>query len=307
MFRYDGTVDHPAGRELLLLALLGAFTGVLAGGCAVIFRYMIAFFHNLAFRGTVSLHYDALAHADPSPWGVGIILIPLAGALLVAFLVRNFAPGARSHGVPQIMYSIYYREAKIHPVLALIKSLSASISIGTGASIGREGPIIQITASVGSAIGGWLRFPGRVRTVLLAAAAAGGVAGSFDSPLGGVLFTIELFLPAVSAAALLPVSIAAVVATLISRSVFGTRPSLPVPIPELLSDPLISSLPSLVVLGLVVGVISTLFIVALCKTSKWFDSLSGNYYIRHAFGMVLVGAEIWFFLKLTSAAEASSS
>ena len=154
MFRYDGTVDHPAGRELLLLALLGAFTGVLAGGCAVIFRYMIAFFHNLAFRGTVSLHYDALAHADPSPWGVGIILIPLAGALLVAFLVRNFAPGARSHGVPQIMYSIYYREAKIHPVLALIKSLSASISIGTGASIGREGPIIQITASVGSAIGG---------------------------------------------------------------------------------------------------------------------------------------------------------
>ena len=299
MFRYDGTVDHPAGRELLLLALLGAFTGVLAGGCAVIFRYMIAFFHNLAFRGTVSLHYDALAHADPSPWGVGIILIPLAGALLVAFLVRNFAPGARSHGVPQIMYSIYYREAKIHPVLALIKSLSASISIGTGASIGREGPIIQITASVGSAIGGWLRFPGRVRTVLLAAAAAGGVAGSFDSPLGGVLFTIELFLPAVSAAALLPVSIAAVVATLISRSVFGTRPSLPVPIPELLSDPLISSLPSLVVLGLVVGVISTLFIVALCKTSKWFDSLSGNYYIRHAFGMVLVGAGIWFFLKLT--------
>ena len=141
-------------RELLLLALLGAFTGVLAGGCAVIFRYMIAFFHNLAFRGTVSLHYDALAHADPSPWGIGIILIPLAGALLVAFLVRNFAPGARSHGVPQIMYSIYYREAKIHPVLALIKSLSASISIGTGASIGREGPIIQITASVGSAIGG---------------------------------------------------------------------------------------------------------------------------------------------------------
>ena len=114
-----------------------------------------------------------------------------------------------------------------------------------------------------------------------------------------MLFTIELFLPAVSAAALLPVSIAAVVATLISRSVFGTRPSLPVPMPELLSDPLISSLPSLVVLGLVVGVISTLFIVALCKTSKWFDSLSGNYYIRHAFGMVLVGAEIWFFLKLT--------
>ena len=189
---YKGSVDHPKWYELCWLTGIAILIGILSGLCAILLRLMIAFFHNLFFAGKISLDYKSIEHTAASPWGEWVILIPVLGALLVAFIVRNFAPSAHVHGVPEIMNAIYYKEAKLNPWSALSKCLTSAISIGSGGSIGREGPIVQITATIGSAVAGYLQLPGRVRTVLLAAAAAGGIAGSFNSPIGGGIYSQKL-------------------------------------------------------------------------------------------------------------------
>jgi Voltage gated chloride channel len=104
-----------------------------------------------------------------SPWGFLVILVPVVGGLIVTLLVTKFAPEARGHGVPEVMDAIYYSEGRIRPVVAAVKSLASSISIGTGAAVGREGPIIQIGASLGSTIGQIISLAAWQRITLVAA------------------------------------------------------------------------------------------------------------------------------------------
>jgi chloride channel protein, CIC family len=138
---------------LFRLSLIAIFVGVVTGFGAIGFRGLIGFIHNLLFLGRISFLYDANAYTPASPWGIFVILVPVVGALIVTFLVTKFAPEARGHGVPEVMDAVYYAEGRIRPMVAAIKSLASSISIGSGAAVGREGPIIQIGASLGSTIG----------------------------------------------------------------------------------------------------------------------------------------------------------
>ena len=132
------------------LAALAVLLGIVAGLGAFVFRALISFFHNLLFLGRLSLVYDSNQHTPPSPLGWGVALVPPVGALAVVFLVRNFAPEAKGHGVPEVMDAIYYKKGVIRPVVAAVKSLASAISIGSGGSVGREGPIIQIGAAFAS-------------------------------------------------------------------------------------------------------------------------------------------------------------
>ena len=95
----------------------------------------------------------------PSRWGPFIILAPVIGAVIVTFLVANFAPEAKGHGVPEVMDAIYYKEGKIRPIVALVKSLASAVAIGSGSSVGREGPIIQIGSALGSTLGQIISMP----------------------------------------------------------------------------------------------------------------------------------------------------
>ena len=133
--------------------------GVVGALGAVVFRGLIALFHNLLFLGQWSFLYDANVHTPPSPWGPFVILVPVLGAAGVAFLVSNFAPEAKGHGVPEVMDAIYYNKGVVRPIVALIKSLASALSIGSGGSVGREGPIVQIGSSFGSTLGQLLRVP----------------------------------------------------------------------------------------------------------------------------------------------------
>ena len=108
---------------------------------------------------------------------------------------RPFAPEAKGHGVPEVMDAIYYREGIIRPIVAVVKSLASAISIGTGAAVGREGPIIQIGASLGSSLGQLISLAPWQRITLVAAGAGAGIAATFNTPIGGVMFAIELMLP----------------------------------------------------------------------------------------------------------------
>ncbi|MCA9549454.1 MAG: chloride channel protein [Myxococcales bacterium] len=266
-------------------------TGVVAGVGAALFRSLIAFFHNLLFLGRLDPHYDALAHTDASPWGAGIIAVPVIGAVAVAFLVKTFAPEAKGHGVPEVMHAIYYERGVIRPQVALIKSLASSISIGSGGAIGREGPIIQIGAAFGSMVGRVVRVPEWEQLALIACGAAGGIAATFNTPIGGLLFAVELMLVEVSARTLVPVMIATGTATFLGRLFFGNAPSFTIPPLDLaeVSMAPASTWVAYVVLGLSMGVIATLFTRSIYAFEDLFDRIPGNYYTRHVLGMALVG------------------
>ena len=173
------------------LSLVSVAIGIVAGLGAVVFRALIAFFHNLLFLGKVSGLYDANAHTTPSPWGPFVILVPAIGAAGVVFLVKNFAPEAKGHGVPEVMDAIYYHKGIIRPVVAVVKSLASALSIGSGGSVGREGPIIQI--------GSVVRIDNRSAADDCPDLAANyldrrgrrwGIAATFNTPIGGVLFAV---------------------------------------------------------------------------------------------------------------------
>jgi chloride channel protein, CIC family len=282
--------------------LLSVSVGLVAGVGAVVFRGLIAVIHNLMFLGSLSFSYDANTHTPLGPWGAAVILVPVAGALIVAFLVNNFGPEAKGHGVPEVMDAIYYRKGVIRPVVALVKALASALSIGSGGSVGREGPIIQIGASFGSTLGQIVRMPVWERNTLIAAGAGAGIAATFNTPVGGILFAIELMMVEISVRTLVPVTIATVTATYIGQVFFGTHPSFVIPAFEItyfhLASPWV--LASYVGLGVVAGVVSAVFIRAIYATEDFFDKyVPGNYYSRHALGMLLVGITMYALMATT--------
>ena len=291
--------DEPADRTfgLLPLSLLAVGVGVVTGLGAVLFRDLIGLVHNLLYYGHLSMAYDANVYGAPSPWGPGIILVPVIGGLGVVLLVSKFAPEARGHGVPEVMDAIFYREGKIRPVVAAIKSLASGLSIGSGASVGREGPIIQIGASLGSTAGQLIRMQPWQRITLVAAGAGAGIAATFNTPLGGVMFAIELMLPEVSVRTFLPVALATGTATFVGRGLLGARPAFDVPAQLFLASAP-SSLEAVllcVVLGVCCGGAATAFIRALHAAEQGFESIR-NPYLRHSIGMTAVGATMYAFL-----------
>ncbi len=195
----------------------------------MVFRALIGLIHNIAFLGVFAFAYDASIFTPPSPWGAFVILVPVIGGLIVTFLITNFAPEARGHGVPEVMDAIYYKEGVIRPVVAVIKSLASALSIGTGAAVGREGPIIQIGAAFGSTLGQIMRMAPWQRITLVAAGAGAGIAATFNTPIGGVMFAIELMMPELSARTFLPVALATGTATFVGRIFFGIHPAFAVP------------------------------------------------------------------------------
>jgi chloride channel protein, CIC family len=282
---------------LLFLSLLAVVVGVVTGFGAVLFRDLIAVIHNLFYYGHLSAVYDANVYDPPSPWGPGIILVPVIGGLGVVLLVSRFAPEARGHGVPEVMDAIFYRDGRIRPVVAAIKSLASGLSIGSGAAVGREGPIIQIGASLGSTAGQLIRMEPWQRITLVAAGAGAGIAATFNTPIGGVMFAVELLLPEVSVRTFLPVALSTGTATFVGRSLLGARPAFDVPAKLFLTSAPASLDAVLLcaVLGACCGCAATAFIRGLHAAEQWFERF-GNPYARHAVGMTGVGLMMYAFL-----------
>ena len=287
--------DVQAGG-LLRLALLALLTGTITGFGAVAFRALIGFIHNALFLGQFSFRYDANLFTPVSPWGAGVILVPVLGSVVVTFLVTQFAPEARGHGVPEVMDAIYYKSGIIRPVVALVKSLASAVAIGSGAAVGREGPIIQIGAALGSTLGQTVRMAAGERIVLVAAGAGAGIAATFNTPIGGVMFAIELMMPEVSVRTFLPVALATGTATFIGRFFFGPEPAFQVPHLTPIAVDLSSGLSLCLYasMGAICGIAAAAFIHGLHLLEDVFDKI-GERYMRHALGMLLVGILIFVF------------
>jgi CIC family chloride channel protein len=212
---------------LLVLALA---VGAGAGGAAIAFRWLIKVF-TLALTGHAD--YAGLGHVpNPHVPGLGmwfVVLAPVVAGLLYGPLVHFFAREARGHGVPEVMYAVARKGGRIAPQVAAVKALASALCIGGGGSVGREGPIVQIGAALGSTFGRVLKVPEARMKVLVACGAAGGIAATFNAPLAGVFFAMELILGDFTAQSFGMVVVSSVTASVIGRSVFGNTAFLPLP------------------------------------------------------------------------------
>ncbi len=300
----DATVTAFAGQErgppehrLALAALCGCaiLVGIVTGVGAVIFRDLIGLVHNLLFLGRFSVLYDASLFTPASPWGAAVILVPVVGGLGVTWLVANFAPEAKGHGVPEVMDAIFYGRGVIRPAVAVVKSLASALAIGSGAAVGREGPIIQIGSALGSTLGQVIAMGTGQRIVLVAAGAGSGIAATFNTPIGGLLFATELMLPEISVDTFLPVALATGTATYVGRLFFGNMPAFAVPADLMLAHTAPAALSTLLLyaaLGVVIGAAAAAFIRALHGAEDLFERVPGRY-TRHAAGMLAVGLLIY--------------
>ena len=217
--------NSPAG--LVVVALV---VGLGAGCGAIVFRYLITWC-TLVFSG----HPDpsAAGHAsNPLLPGLGmwyVMLVPVIGGLIYGPLVEFFAPEARGHGVPEVMLAVAQRGGRIRPQVAAVKALASALCIGSGGSVGREGPIVQVGSALGSTIGQVLHMPSTRLRLLVACGAAGGISATFNAPIAGVLFALELILRDFEAQAFGVVVLASVAANVVGRAAFGSAAFLVLP------------------------------------------------------------------------------
>ncbi len=222
-------LDWLRGSAAGLMAL-AVVTGAGAGGGAVGFRYLILGFTKL-FTGR-SDYSDAGHVASPHFPVLGIyfvLLVPVIGGLIYGPLVDRFAKEARGHGVPEVMLAVSQRGGRIAPRVAIVKSLASALCIGSGGSVGREGPIVQIGSALGSSLGQWLRVPESRLRLLVACGAAGGISATFNAPIAGVFFALELILRDFETESFGAVVLASVTADVIGRAAFGNHPFLTLP------------------------------------------------------------------------------
>jgi CIC family chloride channel protein len=284
--------DEERRVSLLVLCALALGIGILTGFGAVFLRGLIAVFHNALYNGAFSIWYDANLSEGPSRFGDWVLLSPILGGLVVVFLVERFAPEAKGHGVPEVMDSVFYKGGNIRGQVAIVKSLASALSIGSGAAVGREGPIIQIGAALGSALSQAIRLSTWQKITLLSAGAGAGIAATFNTPLGGVLFALEILLPEVSNRTFLPVVIATGAATTVGRRLIGPDPAFVVP--EIQFSLAKSFRPedavAFIALGALCGVASWAFIRLLVIMEDGFPKLPGNAYTQNIVGMAAIGA-----------------
>lgn len=285
-------------RWLVLCAVL---VGLVAGIGAVAFRMMIGFVHNLLYYGELDVHYDANYFAHGNPWGWGVIFVPVVGSIAVTWLVKTFAPEAKGHGVPEVMDAIYNKSGLIRPMVAVIKSLASAISIGSGGSVGREGPIAQIGAAFASTLGQLIPMPARQRVILIAAGAAAGIAATFNAPVGGLAFAMELMLVSINASSVALVVISTIIATYIGRIFLGLYPAFNIPALAIPDWHLAHSwlLLMFVPFGILCGLASALLVRSIYWAEDLFDAIPINQYLRHMLGMFILGLMFYAFYSTT--------
>jgi len=276
--------------EQQVLIILSVVVGVGGGFGAVIFRWLIGFFHTLFFDYGTLLFSQITAHPK-----LLIPLIPMAGGLLVAPITYRLAKEARGHGVPEVMLAVALRGGIIRPLIALAKSIASSICIGSGGSAGREGPIVQIGSALGSTVGQIFKMSGERVKILVGCGAAAGISATFNAPIAGVLFALEIILGDFTMHAFSPVILSSVIATVISRAFVGNYPAFTVPRYDLVS---IWEMPMYIGLGLLAGVFSVLFIKVLYKSEDIFETWGINNCLKPAFGGLMLGSLGIFFPQL---------
>ncbi|MBW2466895.1 MAG: chloride channel protein [Deltaproteobacteria bacterium] len=269
------TTDY-IGPLLLALAI-----GVLAGLGAVIFREMIALGQDLLWPGGDNF-VDRFTHAPT--WLK--LLIPLAAGLIAGPVITFWAPEVRGPGVPEVMESLTLRGGRIRHRVTAIKALVTAGIIAAGGSVGREGPIVQIGSSIGSSITQIFRLRPENTRLAVACGAAAGIAATFQAPMAGILFAVEILLFDLEVGSLSHIIVAAVTGTMITRFFYGAGPLFYIP-GFVLSHPL--ELVLYFILGLAAGILSLFLMGILFGLPKFFRALKVPEWLTPAIGGLLLG------------------
>jgi len=276
--------------------------GLAGAAGAVMFRFMIRFVQAGFFEGLDGLEqlfdegllaeaHDPLHVAQQLAWQWRLA-IPAAGGLIVGPLIWYFAREAKGHGVPEVIAAVALRGGVIRPRVVAVKALASAISIGSGGSVGREGPIVQIGAALASTMGQLLKVSASQLRTIVGCGAAAGIAATFNAPIAGALFAAEVVVGNFAVAQLSPIVISSVVATVGSRFFLGDYPAFRVHPFELVSP--FELLPYMVT-GLVAGLVALAFMLTLARSEDLFEKFPIPEPLKAAVGGLLVGViALWF-------------
>ncbi len=267
-----------------LTIVLAGVVGVLAGCGAALFNWVI----ETISAGSVGAVVGRLGHSPL--WYAALVLVPAAGLLGVAWFTRRFAPEAQGHGVPEVITAVARHDGVIRPQVALVKILASGFCIGTGGSVGREGPIVQIGSALGSTAGQWFNLSARNIKVLVAAGGAAGISATFNAPLAGVMFASEIILGSFAVESLTPIVIASVLADVVQQHIGEHKFE-----PAFLDLQYYNfagawqQLPSYLLLGLLAGLAAAGFIKLLYKTEDLVEQRFKKWWQRPLAMGLLVG------------------
>ena len=254
---------EPAPAIVLLLTAL--LVGVLTGLGAVLFRYLI---NAVAWLG-----YTWIPSLTQWPGRAYVVVVPAVGGLVVGVIVYLLAREAKGHGVPEVMEAVALRGGRIRPVVAVAKIFASAVCIGSGGSAGREGPIVQIGSSIGSSVGQILRLSDDRARNLVGCGAAAGIAATFNAPIAGVMFALEVILGEFGVNYLSTVVVAAVAASVIGKAAFGDVPAFPIPTKYGVQSPW--EFPLYAVMGMLAALVGYAFVRMLYGTEDLFEDWSG--------------------------------
>ncbi len=271
-------IDRIRTNEVVTGLTLAIVVGVVAGLGAVGFRWLISEVQTLFFSNGA----DYLGFMGP----YYIILLPAVGGLIVGLLIRYGAREAKGHGVPEVMESVALKGGRIRPRVSVVKALASSVCIGSGGSVGREGPIVQIGSSFGSTVGQWLGLSDDWVRVLVACGAAGGISATFNTPIGGVFFAMEIILGRFVTPKFGYVVISSVVADFVAHVFLGSQPSFGIISYEMASywETL-----SYATLGIVAALAATVLIRVLYRLEDLFDAWRIPEFLKPAIGGLGIG------------------
>jgi CIC family chloride channel protein len=237
-------------EALPLLSLLGILTGLLAGLVIILFRLAIEGVQGALLPGVGSENFEALA----ASWR---FFLPLAGALLLGLLFQLLRRHLAEVGVTHVIERLTYHQGHLPWQNAVAQFVGALIAIASGNSVGREGPAVHLGAVNGSLLGQWLRLPNNSVRILVACGVAAAIGASFNTPLAGVIFAMEVVMMEYTMVGFTPVILAAAGATVLTRLLYGSAPAFDVPALQLAS---LAELPFVLLSGIAIGLLGALFI-----------------------------------------------
>jgi len=270
----------PEFSEHIRLSLLAVLVGLMAGLASIVFKILIQFFQSQFWRAST-----IISAVSSQGWYL-TLLIPALGGLIIGPIIYFGAREAKGHGVPEIMESIVFRGGRIRKQVVAVKTLVSAICIGSGGSVGREGPIVQISSSLASTVGQMFRIKERGMRTLVAAGAGAGIGGTFNAPIAGALFAVEVILGEFGVFSFSPIIIASVISTLVSRLITGDFSAFTVPKYTLIT---VWEIGPYVLLGLVSGLVAIIFIKSLYFFEDKFDSIRLHPLIKPVLGGLLIG------------------
>ncbi len=268
--------------------LLAPLIGLATGGAAILFRLAIGAFQ---WPWLHSMSENVAEAARAQAWWV-ILLAPAVGGLLVGLMLQFLLTTKRAGAVPDVMVAQAKAGRGLGLGQGLLSALASALSLGSGASAGREGPIVHLGASIAVAACDRLTLPRAARRTLLASGVAGAVAASFNAPIAGVLFAQEVILGQFALSSFVPLALAAVTATIVSQAWFGDVAAFVVPPYQVTSY---LEVPAFVLLGVIAAAVAVVFQLTMLATDWLARNIAMPLAARPAAGGLLIGAiAIWF-------------